>query len=98
VARDLAETYDYIFLEDLNLESVKKKWGRKVSDLSFGTFVRSQCGYKNDDLTLRDRSWICPSCHTSFDRDLNASINILREGASSLGLGNVRPETWAVAV
>lgn len=27
-----------------------------------------------------------------MDRDLNAVINILREGASSLGLGGVRPD------
>ena len=37
------------------------------------------CGFKNDNLTLRDRSWVCPSCGTTLDRDLNASRNILAE-------------------
>lgn len=38
------------------------------------------CGYKNDGLTLKDRSWTCLQCGTVHDRDLNAASNILREG------------------
>ena len=38
------------------------------------------CGYKNEDLTLGDRTWTCPQCGTVHDRDLNAAINILSEG------------------
>ena len=40
----------------------------------------SCCGFKNDDLTLKDREWICPHCGQIHDRDYNASLNILREG------------------
>lgn len=36
------------------------------------------CGYKNDDLTLGDRSWVCPICGLKHDRDLLASKNILK--------------------
>jgi putative transposase len=50
----------------------------------------SSCGHKHSGLQLRDRHWNCPSCNTSHDRDRNASINIEREGASSLGLDTVR--------
>ena len=45
------------------------------------------CGYKKIDLTLKDRSWTCPICNTTHNRDLNASINILNEGLRSLSLG-----------
>ncbi len=38
------------------------------------------CGYKNKDLTLKDRNWCCPKCSTEHDRDVNASININKEG------------------
>ena len=38
------------------------------------------CGYVNQNLTLKDRDWICPNCNTNLDRDINAAINILNEG------------------
>ena len=36
----------------------------------------SNCGYKNVDLKLKDRSWECPDCHVIHDRDENAAINL----------------------
>ena len=38
------------------------------------------CGYKNDELTLKDRYWKCPACGTLHDRDVNAKNTILDEG------------------
>ena len=49
------------------------------------------CGAVNHNLTLSDRTWTCTSCDANHDRDENAAINIHMEGASSIGLGNVRP-------
>jgi putative transposase len=45
------------------------------------------CGYINQNLTLDVREWICPSCNTKLDRDLNASINILNEGNKIISSG-----------
>ena len=38
----------------------------------------SNCGYKNVNLKLKDRSWECPDCHVVHDRDENAAINLER--------------------
>ena len=40
----------------------------------------NKCKFVNQDLTLKDREWVCPACETKLDRDLNASKNILEQG------------------
>ena len=40
------------------------------------------CGFKNDELTLKDREWTCPECQTTHDRDINAALNIKMIGLS----------------
>ena len=53
----------------------------------------SVCGAVNEALTLRDRTWQCPSCHTGHDRDRNAAINIFRVGASTHAGAVVSPSS-----
>ena len=45
------------------------------------------CGYINDKLPLSVRSWTCPSCGTSHDRDIAAAINIKAAGLAVLASG-----------
>ena len=52
-----------------------------------------RCGYKNDDLTLNDRTWCCPACGETHDRDVNASINLYYVG---LGRPEVKPVEQAL--
>lgn len=117
LANVLAKQYDYLFFEDLNLQGMKKLWGRKVSDLGFAAYIKIQeyccvkqgstigfidrfypssktcnvCLSVTDVLELKTREWICRKCGTFHSRDKNAALNIRREGASSLGLGVIRP-------
>jgi len=50
------------------------------------------CGYKNQELTLKDRSWTCPECGSSHDRDLNSATNIKQEGQRIKEIGMSLPE------
>ena len=40
LAIDLCRDFDILFFEDLNLEGMKRLWGKQVSDLAFGEFMR----------------------------------------------------------
>jgi putative transposase len=51
----------------------------------------SACGAINADLTLRDRRWACPACGVEHHRDLNAAVNIEREGLRRLA-GSTCPD------
>ncbi len=47
-----------------------------------------RCGHKNEDLALHDKTWCCPKCGETHDRDVNASINLYFVG---LGRPEVKP-------
>ena len=49
------------------------------------------CGYKNDDLQLSERIYVCPVCGNIMPRDKNAAINILEEGLRILKENIFRP-------
>lgn len=49
----------------------------------------SNCGFKNKDLQLSEREWICPNCQCWHDRDINAARNLRDEGLSILAAGTM---------
>ena len=69
------------------LKYIASKKGRKIRFIDQwypSSKTCSACGFVNETLNLRDRTWQCPSCHTQLDRDRNAAVNIHRVGASTL--------------
>jgi putative transposase len=51
----------------------------------------SDCGWKNTNLSLKDREWHCPECNSYHDRDTNAAINIKKFGLIQSKSGSGRP-------
>ena len=68
----------------LNYLSYKLDWlNKKIIKVNryFPSSKRcNECYYKNEELTLSQRSWVCPICGKKHDRDINAAINIKKEG------------------
>ncbi len=73
LTNQLANKYDNIFIEDLNMKAMQMMWGRKVSDLAFSEFVNI-LEYKTN-VTKIDRfypsSKTCSECgHVLKELDL----------------------------
>ncbi len=63
-------------------------WVEKIDRFAPSSKLCSVCGFKNTELTLKDREWVCPNCGTNHDRDLNAARNILEIARAGTSLEN----------
>ena len=52
----------------------------QISQWYASSKICSACGHKMDKMNLSVRNWTCPICGAVHDRDINAAINIKREG------------------
>lgn len=81
----------------------KAEWNGK-NVIFIGRFEPSSktcscCGYVKKDLTLKDRSWICPQCGANHDRDVNVAINIRNFGLhpqAQVAIENKIPEVTGI--
>ena len=75
---------DAAFGETVRQWKYKSLWNNRhavqVDRFFPSTKLCSECGYKNNNLTLSDREWDCPSCGSHHSRDGNASLNLKAEG------------------
>jgi len=110
LTRKLADTFDAIILENLNVKGMQKFNSGLAKSISldfswyqFTTYLKykmewlgkhfvlvdrffassklcSHCGWKNNNLTLKERVWTCLDCGATHERDENASVNLRVEG------------------
>ena len=107
LSHDLAEKYDAVCVEDLNLKGIAGglHFGKGIQNNGYGQFLSmlgykleergkylikvdryfasskicSVCGNRKKELALSERTYIC-ECGNWMDRDVNAAVNILKEG------------------
>lgn len=81
LARAIGDVSWYEFIRQLNY---KADWyGKKIIQISRwfpSSQLCSSCGFSSGKKPLSIREWTCPNCHVNHDRDINASLNILKEG------------------
>ena len=84
--RKIADLAFGLFVQ--KLEHTASKYGcevRKVDRFYPSSKTCGYCGYVYEHLDLHDRYWTCPQCGTALDRDVNAAMNIMRQGIASSG-------------
>ena len=81
LARAIGDVSWYEFVRQL---TYKADWyGKKVVTISRwfpSSQLCSTCGFSSGKKSFSVREWTCEKCNTHHDRDINASVNILKEG------------------
>ena len=81
LAKAIGDVSWYEFVRQL---TYKANWyGKKIVTISRwfpSSQLCSTCGFSSGKKPLSIREWTCENCGTHHDRDINASLNILKEG------------------
>ena len=112
LALELVRKFDVCYFEDLNLEGMKRLWGRKVSDYAFGDFmqkVKWQVQKRGKHVGQTDRwtptSKVCHACgqiHKFFDLNIrdwychNCKIHHDRDINAAINIHKVGASTFGV--
>ena len=77
-AKERVEASSYLVLEP---SKYKGKYFYQVDTYYPSSQICSVCNHKDSKYKdLNEREYVCKSCNSVIDRDLNASINIMFEG------------------
>ena len=88
-SRHIADASWYEIIRQIGYKSkFRSKVHQKVNRTFPSTQLCHVCGYVNRELrgNISIRKWLCPSCGTYHDRDINSAINIRNEGKHILCL------------
>ena len=67
----------YELRRQIEYKSIAKGVRVLVADMFYASSKTCHCcGNKNDRLTLKNRTYVCPHCGTVINRDLNAALNL----------------------
>ena len=81
LAKSIADVGWGMFIRELEWQCQKRsKHFAKIDRWYPSSKTCSACGWKNTELLLSDRVFVCRGCGTEIDRDLNAAFNILKQG------------------
>jgi len=79
----------------LDMIKYKAEWRGKtyheIGRFDASSKIHSKCGYLNKYLTLSERTWLCPKCGETVERDKNAADNIKNFGLTFL-IGPEQPD------
>lgn len=78
LAKSISEQNFYFFIQCMKYKCEEYGIEFVQADKYFpSSKLCSCCGYKNKNLELKDREWMCSDCGTHHDRDYNAAINLM---------------------
>jgi putative transposase len=93
LARAIADVSFYEFRRQLTYKSVRYGTRIVLADRWYpSSKLCSDCGMRNGELALADRTWTCAGCSARHDRDVNAAINLQRLATGALAAQSALPE------
>lgn len=101
LAHELTSQYDALRFEDLNLNGMKRLWGRKVSDLAFADFlhkVEYLCRVKGKQFEKIDRWQPTSQCCSQCGARQKLSLAVLKFECAACGLILDRDHNAAVNI
>lgn len=102
VAHRLCDEYDVLCFEDLNLEGMKRLWGRKVSDLGFASFlsILEWVAFKRGKRLVKIGRWYpsTQTCHVCQRRNISITLHDREWVCPECGTRHVRDRNAAINI